>query len=360
MIYYRNILIFVGDNKIKPMKIFTKLLLTTCIISSGYTYAQQDSISVTKIVSPVNNNYSFDGEWKISNSSTNNNFVITGNKITNKSKKTSNTLFLNLYFIPANSTLNLNNLPKQISKDVVLGKLEGRGTSFNNIFVSFSDSDIKNLKKDNYLPLIVLREQETNKPLNYIILNDRISLDENNIFINNKPVENKTTTNSNEAVTYTKPSQENIALEISDPKLFDDYTTVQSSLNLENVNNNLKFQGAWQLSVDFEKLSIDIIGKDNRIVNSNSKATNDLKLLIYFSKENIKHSNSVDGYEFANIDLAPIAGHFMIKEPTYKTNITKLLPPGEYYPTLAIVEKNDKGEYVLRSTIALGEKYIWK
>ncbi|WP_313373803.1 hypothetical protein [Chishuiella sp.] len=342
------------------MKIFTKLLLTTCVISSSYTFAQQDSISITKISSPVNNNYSFDGDWKISNNSTNNNFIINGSKITNNSKKTSNTLFLNLYFIPSNSNLNLNNLPNQISKNVVLGKLEGRGTSFNNIYVSFKDQDIKNLKKDNYIPLLVLKEQETNKILNYKLLNDRISLEDDNIYINNQQLDSAPIAIEKVPAATQSQEQKYVSSEVSDPKLFDDYTTVESSLNLENVNNNLKFQGAWQLSVDFEKLSIDIIGKDNRIVNSNSKATNDLKLLIYFSKENIKHSNSVDGYEFANIDLPPIAGHFMIKEPTYKTNITKLLPPGEYYPTLAIVEKNDKGEYVLRSTIALGEKYIWK
>ncbi len=358
MFYYRNILIFVGDNKLKPMNIFTKLILTVSVLTSSYTFAQRDSISINKVSIPTNNTYTFDGDWKISSTS-DSNFIITGNKITNKSKKTSNTLFLNLYFIPTNSNLNLNNLDNEIGKDVILGKLEGKGTSFNNIFISFNNSDVKNLKNDNYSPLIVLKDKESNKILNYKILDDKISLENNKILINR--AENNIVAINGDASTVTTPSNNTVVgTNYSDPKLFDDYTTVESSMDLINTNKSLIFKGIWELSVDFENLLVTIKGDDNRIINTDFKPTNDLKLLVYFSKDVINDFKTINGYELVNLNLPKITGYSEIESPIFKTRLTKILPSGEYYPTLVIVEKKDNGEYAVKSTITLGDKYIWK
>ncbi|MGV1021338.1 hypothetical protein ACTS9V_17135 [Empedobacter falsenii] len=334
------------------MNIFTKLFLTTTVMASSFVAAQQDSINITNLPTTINKDYSFEGIWKISNDGNTSNYKISGGKLTNYSNKTSQTLFLDLYFAPSKTSVDLYNLPNKINTNAQLGNLEGNGTSFNNVIVTFKGSDVQALSQGDYTPILLLKEKESGSILNYKVLSNKISLESNNILIDKvvKNVELPQVTNDN-----TLASTKNI-----DATLSDIYTPVESSLDIENANRKVKLSGVWKLEIDFNTLMVTVDGINNSIQNLGSKPTNKLKLLVYFSKQNISDAKEIDGFELLNFDIFPISGNTKAEKLTFTSNITKLVPAGEYYPILVLTEKNDEGNYIIKSTLALGEKYIWQ
>ncbi len=321
-------------------------------MASSFVAAQQDSINITNLPTTINKDYSFEGIWKISNDGSTSNYKISGGKLTNYSNKTSQTLFLDLYFAPSKTSVDLYNLPNKINTNAQLGNLEGNGTSFNNVIVTFKGSDVQALSQGDYTPILLLKEKESGSILNYKVLSNKISLESNNILIDKvvKNVELPQVTNDN-----TLASTKNI-----DATLSDIYTPVESSLDIENANRKVKLSGVWKLEIDFNTLMVTVDGINNSIQNLNSKPTNKLKLLVYFSKQNIVNEKEIDGFELLNFDVYPVSGNTKAEKLSFTSNITKLIPAGEYYPILVLTEKNDEGNYIIKSTLALGEKYIWQ
>nr|WP_314546939.1 hypothetical protein [uncultured Empedobacter sp.] len=334
------------------MNIFTKLFFTATIIMSSFVTAQQNGINIINLPTTINKDYSFEGVWKISNDGNTSNYKISGGKLTNYSNKTSQTLFLDLYFAPSKTSVDLYNLPNKINTNAQLGQLEGNGTSFNNVIVTFKASDLQTLAQGDYTPILLLKEKESGSILNYKVLSNKISLESNNILIDKvvKNVELPQVTDAN-----TLASTKNI-----DATLSDIYTPVESSLDIENANKKLKLAGIWKLEIDFNTLMVTVDGINNSIQNLNSKPTNKLKLLVYFSKQNIVNEKEIDGFELLNFDVYPVSGNTKAEKLSFTSNITKLIPAGEYYPILVLTEKNDEGNYIIKSTLALGEKYIWQ
>ena len=80
--------------------------------------------------------------------------------------------------------------------------------------------------------------------------------------------------------------------------------------------------------------------------------------MIYFSNQNIKDLKEVNGYELLNVDVLPISGNTKIEKPVFNTNLTKLIPSGEYYPILVLTEQNSEGSYIIKSTLNMGDKYV--
>lgn len=320
-------------------------------MASSFVAAQQD-INITNLPTTINKDYSFEGIWKISNDGNTSNYKISGGKLTNYSNKTSQTLFLDLYFAPSKTSVDLYNLPNKINTNAQLGNLEGNGTSFNNVIVTFKGSDVQALSQGDYTPILLLKEKESGSILNYKVLSNKISLESNNILIDKvvKNVELPQVTNDN-----TLASTKNI-----DATLSDIYTPVESSLDIENANRKVKLSGVWKLEIDFNTLMVTVDGINNSIQNLGSKPTNKLKLLVYFSKQNISDAKEIDGFELLNFDIFPISGNTKAEKLTFTSNITKLVPAGEYYPILVLTEKNDEGNYIIKSTLGLGEKYIWQ
>ncbi|MGV0924000.1 hypothetical protein [Empedobacter tilapiae] len=334
------------------MNIFTKLFFTATMVTSSFVVAQQDSINITNLPTTINKDYSFDGIWKISNDGTTSNYRISGGKLTNYSNKTSHTLFLDLYFVPSKSSVDLYDLPNKIATNAQLGQLEGNGTSFNNVIVTFKASDIQVLSQGDYTPILLLKERETGNVLNYKILSNKISLESNNILID-KVVENVELPQMTE--NNTLAFEKNI-----DATLSDIYTPVESILEVENANKKVKLAGVWKLEIDFSTLMVTVDGINNSIQNLTSKPTNKLKLLVYFSKQNITDAKEIDGFELLNFDVPSVFGNTKKENLSFTSNITKLVPSGEYYPILVLAEKNEVGNYVIKSTLSLGEKYIWQ
>ena len=168
------------------MNIFTKLFFTTSILTSSFVVAQQDSINIIDLPNTINKDYAFDGLWRISNKPSSNVYQINGSKLTNYTSKTSDLLYLDLYFVPSNASVNLYELPNKINTRADLGTLEGNGTSFSNVSVNFKDSDIKSLNQGNYTPVLLLKEKSTGNIVNYKVLSYKISLETNQIFIDKK------------------------------------------------------------------------------------------------------------------------------------------------------------------------------
>ncbi|WP_312554196.1 hypothetical protein [Empedobacter brevis] len=334
------------------MNIFTKLFFTATIMTSGFVAAQQDGINIINLPTTINKDYSFDGIWKISNDGNASNYKISGGKLTNYSNKTSQKLYLDLYFAPSKSSVDLNELPNKIATNAQLGQLEGSGTSFNNVTVTFKASDIQTLAQGDYTPILLLKENETNKVLNYKVLSNKISLESDRIFID-KVVKNTQLPEIVEG--NTSEFTQNI-----DATLSDIYTPVGSTLDIENANKKVKLAGIWKLEIDFTTLMVTVDGINNSIQNLTPKPTDKLKLLVYFSKQEIANENEIDGFELLNFDISPIYGNMKKDKLSLTSNITKLVPAGEYYPILVLTEKNNDGNYVIKSTLSLGEKYIWK
>lgn len=336
------------------MNIFTKLFFTASLITSSYVAAQQDSINIIDLPTTINKDYAFDGLWRISNDGNTSNYKISGGKLTNYTSKTSDGLYLDLYFVPSTSTVNLYNLPNKINATAELGSLEGNGTSFNNVIITFKNSDINALSQGNYTPILLLKEKSSGSIVNYKILSNKISLESNEIFIDKKIALDPF------PITQKEPEKTLVSSELLDDSLSNIYTPVGSSLDIEHANQKLRLVGVWQLEIDFQTLLVKIDGINNAIQNLDSKSTKKLKLLVYFSNEPIKDNNEVSGYELLNIDVLSISGNTKIEKPVFTSNITKLIPVGEYYPILVLTEQNDEGKYIIKSTLSLGDKYAWK
>jgi len=336
------------------MNIFTKLFLTASIAASSFVTAQQDSISITNLPSTIDKNYSFDGLWRISNDGNTSNYIISGGKLTNNSSKSSGNIYLDLYFVPSKATVQLENLPHKINTRAELGSLEGNGTSFNNVIITFKGNDIRNFNQGEYSPILLLKERESGKILNYKLLNNSITLETNNIFIDKKM----------EAVVVSTPTGTNISMpaptEDYDKNFENLYRPVQSTLEVGGANQQIRLGGMWNLEIDFESLMVKVGGINNSIQNLVSKPTEKLKLMVYFAKQPLKNINEIDGYELLYLDVFPIAGNSRLEKPVFTTNITKLIPAGEYYPILVLTERKKNGEYVIKSTLSLGEKYVWQ
>ncbi len=334
------------------MNTFTKLFFTASIVASSFVAAQQDGINIVDLPNTINKDFSFDGLWRITNNPQSNTYQINGSRLINYTNKTSDFLYLDLYFVPSNASVNLYELPNKINTRADLGPLEGNGTSFSNVSVNFKDSDIRELNQGNYTPVLLLKEKATGSIINYKILSNKISLETNQIIIDKKEEITEL------PLTVTDPDKIIVSNEKLDASLSNIYTPVGSDLDLSNANQKLRLVGIWQLEIDYQTLTAKIEGINNAIQNLDSKPTNKLKLLIYFSKEDIKEINQVSGYELLNVDVLPLTGNTKVEKPVFNTNLTKLIPSGEYFPILVLTEQNDQGNYIIKSTLRMGDKYI--
>ena len=165
---------------------------------------------------------------------------------------------------------------------------------------------------------MLLKEKESGSILNYKVLSNKISLESNNILIDKvvKNVELPQVTDAN-----TLASTKNI-----DATLSDIYTPVESSLDIENTNRKVKLSGFWKLEIDFNTLMVTVNGINNSIQNLNSKPRNKLKLLVYFSKQNITDAKDIDGFELLNFDVFPVSGNIKAEKLSFTSNFTKLVP----------------------------------
>lgn len=434
------------------MNIFTKIIISTCVLSLYTVQAQNDGIKILNLPTTINNNYLFDGYWGISNDDKTTNFKISGTKLTNNSTKTSENLYLELYLVPGNEELDITKLPNKIRINARLGKLEPNGTSFNNIVITIKSSDIENYNLNDLTPVLVLIDRDTNNVLNYRVLNNNVNITFEKEFVGGgefsasklnlltaktdlvptkanviPKVDNNTSSNnisSNSSIKNVKADSSakktNNMIANSDPKtstdsnsntnsktndiipqakqslakndsmgdissdtsskqaisknnnsdinvfnpipsatpengVFNPYVTVESTLELNDSHKALKITGIWKLDIDFEKMTVSISGDQNAIENYSFKKSNKLRMMLYFSKEDL-NVNSVSGFDFASFEIDPIAGAYKLDELDFSDNITKLVPAGDYFPLLVLKEFNsDKGEYVIRTAIRVGE-----
>ena len=325
------------------MNSFKKILLTTAIITGNYAFSQQ-TVVLTDLPVTYNQSYDLRGVWSIKNNDDNKSFVINGSQIINNTNSRSNDLELTVHFIPVdpdnNTTLkiNANKLTNKLNKDTVLGQVDGNRNSFNNIRIAFTQAELSNLPHGSYKTVVVLRDKSTKEIKNYKVLENRLE------YIDNK-------------YELVKENSYMINGEVADNTLSNVYTTVKSSLSLAYIPNQKVLAGDWKLDVDFSTLSVIINGNNNSIQNKTLTDTNDLKLLVYFSENPVNEYANVEGYELLNVDIKPISKISELKNPVIKTNITKSIPSGEYYPILVLTEADENGDYKVKSAIRFAEKY---
>ncbi|WP_333662188.1 hypothetical protein [Chishuiella changwenlii] len=334
------------------MNIFTKTIISATILASYSVEAQNQSVEFINIPTTVNYNYEFNGYWGIYDDK-DSNYKITGAKLINNSSKTSENLYLDLFLVPQNESIDLNNLPNRITTNAKIGKLEPNGTSFNNVVVSIKNTDIEKQSLYKYIPVLVLKDMETGNILNYKVLNNNINgvkKTEYTVVKDNSTTQNTSTTTSNVNVFDPIPT--------ATPEFskFNPYVVAESNLDLYNINKEIKLPGDWKLEIDFEKMTVSVDGENNSIDNYKLSNSNKLILMIYLSKENINKDKMINGYDFVSFELDPIAGSTRLVSPKFHDNITKLAPAGEYYPLLVLKELNtEKGEYLIKSAVRIGD-----
>lgn len=394
------------------MNIFTKIIISTCILFGYVVKAQQGDIKIDNFPSTINQNYTFDGYWGMYNDDNTSNYKITGAKLTNNSTKTSENLYLDLFLVPGKESLDLANLPNKVSINARLGKLEPNGTSFNNIVVMIRSTDVEKYNLYELVPVLVLRDRITNNILNYKVLSNNVDItfekqyaevmktSEQKVNLpstNSNPIntpklestiisEDKVTSNDDTIAKTkiqtipakeTKKKDENVTksnyvakpplngINVFDPipsatpenGKYNPYVTVESSVDLKNINRIFKLTGIWKFEIDFEGMKVSIFGDDNIIKNLSFKRSDKLRLMLFFTKENFDFTKEVDGYDFVSFELDPMEGVTQIEKPIYNDNITKYIPAGEYSPLLILKELDAaKGEYVIKAAIKVGEK----
>lgn len=330
------------------MNIFTKTIISASILASCTVEAQDESIKFINIPTTINQNYDFNGYWGIYDDK-DSNYKITGAKLINNSTKTSENLYLDLFLVPQNESVDFNKLPNRITTNANIGKLEPNGTSFNNVVVSIKNTDIQKNNLYNSIPLLILKDRDTDRILNYKVLN-------NNIIGMNNTASNIKTDN---LTVYT-----NSDINVFDPipeatpefSKMNPYVTAESNLDLFGINKEIKLSGDWNLEIDFEKMDVSLNGENNSIQNLSLKPSNKLILMLYLSKEKINNNKMINGYDFVSFQLDPIEGVTKLVSPKFHDNITKLVPSGEYYPMLILKELNtEKGEYLIRSAVRIGD-----
>lgn len=321
------------------MKSLKKILLTTALVSSTLLLAQQPVV-IKDLPSTYTQDYVFSGSWGIKADNTNNVFVINGSQIINASNTRSNELELSVYFVPVKTKHSINKLPNQLNHETKLGEIDGNMNSFNNVRIEFTQKEIANLAPGVYSPVLVLKEKKTGNIKNYKVLDNTFEYANNQLQLTKKD-ENTYLLNG----------------EKIDETLSNVYSTVKSDLSLAYNPDQLVLAGEWKLDVNFETLTVMINGENNSIQNKTSEKTNKLKLLVYFSEQEPNQFQTVEGYELLTVDVKPISKLSEIKNTKIKTNITKPLPRGEYYPILVLTEADEFGAYKVKSAIKFKEKY---
>lgn len=322
------------------MNSFKKILLTAAVISGNYAFSQHTVVINDLPVSYSNQQYEFRGSWAIKSDDMNNSYIIHGSQIMNNTNSSSNDLGIDVYFVPTQSKYSINQLPNKLNKETKLGKIEGNRTSFNNVRIQFSQKEMEHLTPGSYNAVLVLKDLKTGEIKNYNVLNNTFRyVDEQFRLVD------ETSTN------YLLNGEK------ADNTLSNIYSTVKSSLSLAYTPNQKVLAGNWKLDVDFATLSVVIEGTNNSIQNKTSEDTNNLKLLVYFSESPAAEYSTVEGYELLNVDIKPISKNSELKNPVIKTNITKPLPSGDYYPILVLTEADENGEYKVKSAVRFAEKY---
>lgn len=321
------------------MSTFNKVLITSIISLSSLTYAQEDF----KIIDlPQNYGQRFEllGNWTIKNDKTS--FVINGSQIRNITKSRSTDLALDVYFVPAATNQSIYALPNRLNKETNLGQIEGNNNSINNIRISFVSNDINKLTNGIYNAVVVIKDKKTGEAKNHKILKQNFKY-ENNVLSLDTPTQ---PTN-----TYLFPGEK------ADNKLTNIYSTVKSSVDLTYNQDQIVLDGKWNLDVDFSTFSVDISGVDNSIQNKKSTPTNKMKLLVYFTENEPKDYTTIEGYELLNVDIRSISASSQLKNTKIKTNITKNIPSGKYYPLLILTEADQDGNYKVKSVKKFYNKY---
>jgi len=321
------------------MNSLKKLLLTTAIVTGSLAFAQH-TVMINDLPTTYNQSYEFRGSWNIKSDDMNNAYIINGSQIMNNNASRSNDLELTVHFVPTQSVYSIKNLPNNLGKVTSLGQIDGNRSSFNNVRIQFSQTEIDHLEPGVYNTVIVLKEKKNGNIINYKILNDTFRLVDNQLRLVDE-------TSTNYLLNGEKV----------DNTLSNVYSTVKSSLSLGYTPNLIVLSGDWKLDVDFATLNVNITGENNAIQNRTSKDTNNLKLLVYFSENPAEEYKTVEGYELLNVDIKPISASSELRNPKISTNITKPIPSGEYYPLLVLTELNEEGEYKVKSVIRFKDPY---
>jgi len=321
------------------MKSLKIILFTTALVSSTLLSAQHPVV-IKDLPATYSQEYVFSGNWGLKADNVNNVYVINGSQIVNNSPVRSNELELAVYFVPVKTKHSITELPNYLNRETKLGEIDGNKNSFNNVRIEFTSKEIPNLPYGTYSPVLVLKEKKTGNIKNYKVLDNTFEYIDNQIHL-----------------TKEDPNQYLLKGEKVDETLSNVYSTVKSDLSLAYNPDQLVLAGEWKLEVDFETLTVMINGTNNSIQNKTAKPSNKLKLLVYFSEQEPNQFQNVEGYELLTVDVKPISKLSEIKNTKIKTNITKPIPRGEYYPILVLTEADEFGAYKVKSAIKFKEKY---
>lgn len=324
------------------MNSFKKILLTAAIISGNYAFSQHTVVINDLPASYSSQQYEFRGSWSIKSDDMNNSYIINGSQIMNNTSFASNDLGIEVYFLPTQSKISINQLPNKLNKETKLGNIDGNRSSFNNVRIQFSQKELEHLTPGSYNTVLVLRDLKTNEIKNYNVLNNTFRYVDKQFRLVDE-------TSTNFLLNGEK----------ADNTLSNTYSTVKSSLSLSYIANQKVLAGDWKLEVDFSTLSVEIDGTNHSIQNRTSEDTKNLKLLVYFSESPASEFTTVEGFELLNVDIKPISKNSELRNPVIKTNITKQIPSGEYYPILVLTEADENGEFKVRSAIRFPNKYTF-
>lgn len=324
------------------------LLFTMAIFASSCAFAQ-NTVKIVDLPPTYNQQFDFKGKWMINSDDMNNSYLISGTQIVNTSSSRTNDLSIDLYFVPTQSEYSIKNLPNKLSKETILGQIDGNKSSFNNVKIIFNENEISHLKAGVYNVVLVLKDKKSGDIKNYKILDNTLRYIDGQFRL------------VDESAPSTKLADKTYAIngEKIDHTLSNVYTTVKSSLSLAYTPNQVVLAGDWKLDVDFSTLMVNISGVNNSIQNRTHEKTNNLKLLVYFAEQEPKDFSNIEGYELLNVDIKPIEKSSEIKNTRIKTNITKTLPSGVYFPILVLTEADENGNYNVKSTIRFKNQYTF-
>ena len=347
------------------MRYLKELSLVLALSLTATTFAQEKEILDFPKEKRVD--YQFKGNWTIKKLKDHNGYEIFGDLLTNETNKISDDLFMEAYFIPKDSDIYLNNIPNKINNSIQLGRIEGNKTRLRNIRINFTEKEASKLEDGSYELLLLLRSANNAAVLNYKVIDMPINIS-NNEFIIKNAVHPSTTITVSETVEVSKPAIENsnnteIVTENFEnitgyiqPK--NDYRTYESSIiDYPTTSDRINLSGVWKLEVNFDTAQIKISGINNSVNNKTDYISNDLKLMVFFSKDEPVVNGSLNGFQIVSIDLGRFKPQTSFIGSKIETNIFRLIPKGTYFASLVLLEKNSTGGYDEVSAVRFDDNF---
>ncbi len=349
------------------MRYIKKLSLLLALSLSITNFAQEREIK--DFPKERRANYQFKGNWTIKQLKNNNGYEIFGDLITNETNTISDELVIEAYFVPKDSEISINNLPNKLTNSIDIGKIEGNKTRLRNIRINFTDDEAKKLQDGIYEPLLILKNASNSAVQNYKLINMPIEIANQQLIIKNAvhpstsiALSAKDDPKEKERSYIAKPNTEIVTETYSGIEGYipqkNEYRTYQTSIiNFPFESNRIDLTGVWKLEVNFETEEIKISGINNSINNKTDIISNDLKLIVFFYKDEPAVNGAVNGYEIVSIDLGRFKPQTSLIGSNIETNIIRLIPKGTYFASLVLLEKNSTGGYNEVSAILFDENF---